>query len=226
MILSSFKTYVKYDFKRTDKDTELVQAYNDAIIQVSNQIPHGAYKYQSYIPVVAQQEDYPIDDQCIHIIHPLRYLEGSASGDSGYTMEHIDKKEYDSREPNPNRTSPDNTNSPTAYTIFSRSVLVTPIPSATDVTDGGLIEMNWTKLPTDQSADSDTPPLGGEWREILKNMTLSRLYAGIGLFDEAQQWKATYEDQYGTPIGQYKRLIEIETVREEELIGRVQYNDL
>ena len=37
MELSDFKTYVKYDFKRTDKDTELVQAYNDMIIWVAMQ---------------------------------------------------------------------------------------------------------------------------------------------------------------------------------------------
>jgi len=221
MQLSLFKTYVKQDFKRTDKDTELVQAYNDSIVFIAVLMPHGGYKYQSYLPSVASQPDYPLPTDMIHLIHPVRLLEGSGTNDSGYPMDHITKQEYDEYEINPNRASP-STGKPVRYCIFSRSILPSPIPDLSTY----LFEIDWSKRPVALSGDSDLHSLGSEYDEILKCMTLARLNAGLELFQEAAFWASLYQDQEGNPAGMLKRLLDIERDRESKAIGQVQNNDL
>lgn len=220
MQLSNFKTYVLQDFKRTDKDTELIQAYNDSIIYIATFMPHGGYKYQSYVPTVIGQPDYVLPSDMIHLIHPVRLLEGSGSNDSGYPMDFISKEEYDLLEPNPYRTNP-STGKPDKYCIFSRTILPTPIPDKIY-----LMEINWTKRPVAQSGLTDTPSLGSEWDEILKWMVLARLNAGIELFQESQFWESKYQDPYGTPIGMLRKLLDIERDRESKSIGQVSNNNL
>lgn len=221
MQLSSFKTYVKRDFKRTDKDTEIVQAYNDMIIWVAQHLPQGNYKFQSYISTLVRQEDYPLPTTLIHLLHPIRLLEGSGTNDSGYPLEHITKQKYDIREPNPNRTTP-STGKPTAYTIFSRQILLTPIPDVSTY----LLEINWSKRATTLSADSDTSDLGSEWDEVFKWGTLERVYAGIGLIEEANYWGGLYRDQLSNPVGHCKRLMDAERDKELSAIGQVKFNKL
>ena len=219
---SSFKTYVKLDLKRTDKDTEITQAYNDSIIAVAVKMPHGAYKYTSYIATVNGQPDYPLPTTIIHLIHPIRLTEGNSASDSGWPLEHISKKEYDVLEPNPFRTSPDSKADPSKYTIHSGMILPYPIPD--DATH--LLEIDWTKVPTDQSGASDTPALPDYWREVLKQMTLSRVFQGLGLFQEAQYWRAMYEDGEGNPVGLYRDLLNVEKDKEGRIIGQVKNNSL
>jgi len=221
MTLTNFTTYVKQTFKRTDKDTELTQAYNDSIIAVASHIPHGDYKYQSYVNLVVRQEDYALPTTIMHLFHPIRLLDGTTTTDSGYDLKHITKEEYDLREPNPNRTDP-STGSPSAYCIFSGSVLLTPIPD--DATN--LIEINWTKVPTDQSAGADTPALPDYWREVLKQMTLKRLYELIDLYEEASYWKSQYEDGAGNPVGLYRQFLDIEIDKESNRVKTVLNNQL
>lgn len=222
MNLANFRTYVGYDFKRTDKTTELTQAYNDAIIAVAVKMPHGVYKYTSYVPTVDGQPDYPLPATIMYLIHPIKLLEGTGSSDSGWQLEHITKEEYDELEPNPFRTSPDSKADPAKYTIFSGVILPWPIPD--DATH--LLEIDWTKIPTDQSGVTDTPALPDYWREVLKQMTLSRVFQGLGLYQEAQYWRAMYEDGAGNPIGLYADFLNIEKDKEGRMIGQVKANSL
>lgn len=222
MTLTLFKAYVKRDFKRTDKDTELVDAYNNMIIWVAAQMPHSNYKFQSYISTVIGQEDYPLPSNLMHLIHPVRLLEGTGSSDYGYPMEHVSKEAYDAQYPNPNRTSPTDKGKPTIYTIFGRSILTGPLPDSASY----LLEINWGKRPTALSADADVSELGSEWDEVLKLGTLERLYAGMGMVEEAAYNASLYRDAMGTPIGLAKTLFDAERSRESHAIGQVQNNDL
>jgi len=226
MQLSSFLTYVKYDFKRSDKDSEITQAYNDSILAVAIKMPHNGYKYQSYIALVANQEDYPLPSNIIHIIHPIRLLEGSTTNDSGKPLEKITKQEYDEKYINPNRSSP-STGEPDDYCIYAGSFLVGPIPGSTEVTNGNLLETDWTKQPTDQSADSDTPGLEDSWREVLKWMTLARVNAGVGLYEEAKHWESLYQDSLTKePIGLFRDLLNVEKDKEGESIATITPNTI
>lgn len=222
MQLSDFLTYCRRDFKRTDKNTELTQAYNDMIFWVAALLPFGNYKFQSYISTVNAQEDYPLPSNLIHLIHPVRFLEGSGTNDHGWPLEHLTKEEYDLRFPNPNRTSPTDKGKPTVYTIFSRSILVGPLPDSANY----LLEINWGKRATVLSADSDTPSIGSEWDEIFKYGTLERVHAGMGMTQEADYWASLYRDREGNPVGMCKRLYDAERDREGSAIGQVKFNPL
>jgi hypothetical protein len=222
MQLSDFKTYVKQDFKRTDKDTELIRARNDSILYIAVLLPpHAGYKYQSYVPTVTGQTNYPLPSDLIHLIHPVRLLKGSGTNDSAYPLDHLTKQEYDDYESNPNRTSP-STGQPMRYCVFSRAILPSPIPDK----DTYFFEIDWSKRPVDQTADASLHSLGSEWDEVLKWMVLARLNAGIELFQEMQVWESKYQDSDGNPIGMLKRLLDIEREREYKAIGQVRPNDL
>ena len=224
MQLSDFLTYVKYDLKRTDKDTEITRAYNDMLMWVALQMPHGGYKFQSYINTVEGTEDYPLPGNIIHLIHPIKILDGSASSDSGYPLEHISKAEYDRIEPNPNRTSPQKSK-PWAYTIYSNSILLTGIPDKSTY----LIEINWSRRVTFMSATTDMPSLGSEWDEVLKWGTLERVFAGLGQYDESAIWGSKYHMMIGVddaPVGLCRKLFDIENDKEGFPIGQVCNNAL
>ena len=219
MQLSDFKTYVKQDWKRTDKDTELVQAYNDMINWVAMMMPHSGYKFQSYINLVSGTEEYPIPSTLTYLIHPIKFIIGTGASDSGYKLKMLTKEEYDRHEPNPNRSSP-HTGRPWAYTVFGRCILITPPADSSD----SLLEIDWTKKTTDQSADSDTPSLGEEWDEVLKQGTLERLYSGIGMTDEARFWGEKYhvvDRSNDIPVGLAAKLFDAEKDLEGEQIGYV-----
>lgn len=219
--ISALKTYIKRDFKRTDKDTEIVQAINDAFLWIATIIPHGNYKYQSWIYTAVGREDYSLPSNLIHLIHPVKFLEGSAASDSGYPLERITKEEYDILEPNPNRTNP-STGKPIQYTVYSRSILVTPLPDSANY----LLEIMWSKRPVSLSADADTPELGAEWDEVIKQIALDKLYAGMGMLQESSYWASLYRDPLWNPIGLLLNLINAERDREIPAVGEVRFNSL
>ncbi len=225
MQLSDFKTYVKYDFKRTDKDTELVQAYNDMLNWLACQMPHSGYKYQSYISTSVNVEDYGVPATLIHILHPVKLIVGTGASDTGYPLIHVSKEEYNRLYPNPN-ASGQSKGRPVHYTIFDRCILVGPTPDVATY----ILEIDWSKRRTSMSADEDLPAIGSEWDEVLKNGTLERLYAGIGMLEESAFWGGKYHaittEGDDVPVGLCRKLLEIEKNREGTQIGQVANNDL
>ena len=225
MNVINFLAYIKRDFKRTDKDTEILQAYNDSILDVSTRIPHNGYKYQSWLPLIERQEDYPYPGATMHLLHPLRLLEGNGANDTGWPLNLISKAEYDIRYPNPNRTDSVDTGIPKDYCCYGGGFLVGPVPDS--VAGGGyILETSWCKIPVDLSGDSDIPALEDSWREVLKWMTLERLYSGMEIFQTAAFYKAKYEDSVGEPIGLLRRLINIEDSKETVVIEKMDVNTL
>ena len=224
MQLSEFKTYVKQDFKRVDKDTEIVQAWNDMVMWVALQMPHGGYKFQSYVQTIAGTEDYAIPCNLIHFIHPAKLIIGSGSSDGGYPLDFIPKKEYDIIEANPNRSAPAR-GRPSRYTIFSRSMLLTPVPDVSTY----IVEINWSKRPVAMTEDEQHSELHAEWDEVLKQGVLERLYAAIGLFEESAHWGSKYHILGAggdMPVGICAHLLNIEKDREETSVNTMRFNDL
>ena len=225
MQLSDFKTYVKYTFKRTDKDTELVQFYNDMINWVACQMPHSGYKFDSYINTTVGVEDYGIPATLIHILHPVKLILGTGSTDSGYLLDHISKEQYDGEFPNPNASGQPR-GRPSKYTLYDRCLRLGPAPDLSTY----IIEINWSKRRTAMSAAADLPGLGSEWDEVFMQGTLERLYASIGMVDESAYWGSKYHAVTSAgddlPVGLCRKLLEIEQDREGYPIGQVVNNDL
>lgn len=214
---SEFLTYVKLDFKRDDKDTEIIQAYNDTIKHLGNLEGVEGLKFQSWIYTVADQEDYPLPSRNCHIFHPIRCIKG-ISDSSGYPMNKMSKEDFSERYPNPNAadTSSIPKSQPVDYTIYSNQLSVGPLPDLATY----ILEIDWAKIPTSQDADSDTQELGEEWEEVIKWGTLARLYEGMGLTAEADRfWTLYTQDDLGYPalIKKYQD--------KEESMGKVEYRD-
>jgi hypothetical protein len=225
MNVSEFLTYVKFDYKREDKDTEIIQSINDAITYISLLMPLGNYKYQSYVSLVLAQEDYPLPSDLMHLIHPVRFLEGVGTSDEGYPLSQLTKEEYDVMFPNPNRSSPDNLGTPKFYCSYARSILVGPLPEQSIITDGALLEINWTKKElTLDSIVNTTKSLGSEWDQVLKQIVLADMYDMIELYQEGAVWREKFEDSEGNPRGVLKRLLDREKEIEGRATGKVQNN--
>lgn len=218
---SELMAYVKQDFARENEDTRILQGINDMILYIAEKIPHSNYKYQSFVNTIVGLEDYPLPPNILHLIHPIRLLDGTGTNDSGRPLNHITKEEYDALEPNPNRVNPA-TGKPTRYTIYSRSILLTPIPDKTTY----LIEINWAKKPTALVNDSDLDSLGSEWDEVIKWGTLFRCFAGLGMYQEAEFWRSRYENANNDPVGNFKILLDSEREYEGSNIGVVKNNNL
>lgn len=182
-----FLTYVTNVFKRTDKNTEIYEALNETIKDIATREKFHEYSFQSYTACVAAQEDYPLPTTLLQIKHPIRLVEGTATGDSGWNLTKLSKEEYDFREPNPNRTGP-STGRPTAYCVYSNSILVTPIPD-----QAYLLEINWGNVPSSLASNDDSPAYLNIWDEVIKHGALFRMFSLVGAFTEANYWRALYE---------------------------------
>ena len=194
MTRTQMETYIKQTFKRTDKDTEIRQAIDDTLRDISTRHSFQVLMSQSYVPSVSGIEDYPLPSNLIHLHRPIRLLHGSATGDSGKNLTELTKTEYDLIEPNPNRTNP-TTGEPWGYTIWSNSILLTPIPDA----GAYLFEINWGKAITVPTAAGDTVgPFHVTWDETIKWGCLSRLYETVEMIDMADKFGAYYE--LGRPV--------------------------
>jgi len=208
-----FLSYITRTLKRTDKNTEIYESLNETIRDVSGRARFQEYQFQSYVACVSGQEDYPLPSTLLHIQHPVRLLDGSATNDNGNQLTHISKAEYDRREPNPNRTSP-SVGRPGAYTIYSNSILLTPIPD-----DTYLIEIDWGNVPTNLAADGESPSFNEMWDEVLKHGVLFRMFALLGMYEDAEYWRGHYE------LG-IKRMIDINSDKTGNWIGAVRNNSL
>lgn len=216
--LAQFLTYVKLDFKRDDKDTEITQAYNDTIRHLSGLKGLEGRKFTSYITTTVGQEDYALPEGAIHIFHPARFVEGVAI-ENGYTLNKLSREEWTAKYINPNNSTLANITKgmPTDYCIYEKAVHIGPLPDKATY----IIEIDWAKIATTQSANSDIQELGENWEEIIKWGTLFRVYAGMGFDDEATKWF----DLYGNEKVGYPYLIAQEKDRTEKM-GTIEFRDI
>jgi len=216
--LAQFLTYIKYDFKRDDKDTELVQAYNDTIRHLSSLKDLEGRRFTSYVTTTAGREDYVLPTSSSRLLHPIRILEGDQL-DNGYPLNHLSREEWTARYINPN--NPDTTkiskSMPIDYCVYENAIHLGPVPDLSTY----IIEIDWARISTVQSADSDLQELGEEWEEIIKWGTLFRVYAGMGIDDEAAKWKLLYQD---SELG-YPNLMNKQDDN-SGVMGKVKFNDL
>jgi len=214
MTVVNFLAYVKRVLKRTDKDVEILEAENETLSDIASRHDFEAYMFQSWVPCVVKQEDYPLPTDLLHLQHPIRLLEGTGTNDKGWNLKWLTKAEYDAKEPNPHRTSPSDSE-PSCYTVYSDSILLYPIPDSTDY----LIEINWGKVPTTLSGDSDTSSFKAVWDEVVKHGTLFRMFASLELYQEAEYWRALYEQGIA-------KMIDRDMDKKRSHIGKVNTNTL
>ena len=188
--LAQLRTMVKETFKRTDKDTEIDRAINDAYDEMVAAIYPRKSQDQIYKPLIIGREEYPLPDTILRVTHPIRLINTAAndSSSSSYPMDFISKDEYDLWEPNPNASTVSDKGPPKKYTIWKNSVLVRPKPDLSTY----YIEANVGGVVTRLVEASDATIFVATWDETQKAGTLSRLYLGIQLSGEADLWQQIY----------------------------------
>lgn len=178
-------------FKRTDKQTELEEAINEAYLEMVACIDPRKQKDQIYKTLVAGREEYPIPDTILRINHPIRLIEGTTNNAStSHPLVFLTKEEYDRNEPNPNAVTIVG-GRPWGYCIWKNSILLTDIPDSVS----RKIEINIGGEATKMSALSDATIFTPTWDETIKAGALARLYAGIERTDLAGEWQKVY--RYG-----------------------------
>jgi len=212
---SQFLTYVKLDFKRDDKDTEILSAYNDTIRHLGSLEALEAVKLTSWIPTEIGQYDYPLPSTLCHLLHPVKFIE-SFTEESGYALNKMSKTEFDINYPNPLATDVSKSR-PKDYCVHGNSIQVGDPPDKATY----ILEINWARFTTDQVADADVHEFGSNWEEVLKWGTLARLYEGMGQTAESDRYWALYtSDKLGYPI-----FLALDTSKHERM-GLVENNDL
>jgi len=220
---SQFLTYVKNDFKRDDKDTEIAQAYNDTIRHLSGMKALEGLVFTSYTYTVIGQEDYPLPTAGntalrVHVLHPVRIIE-STTLENGYELNKRSREEWTKMFKNPNNwdVTKISKSMPTDYCVFSNAIHLGPVPDKNTY----VIETDWAKLSTTQVYASDLQELGEAWEEVIKWGTLFRLYTAVGLDSEAGKYAVLYKD----PDFGYPYLVRQEGDRTNKM-GTVQNKDL
>jgi len=214
--LTQFLTYIRYDFKRDDKDPEITQAYNDTIRHLSGYKALEGRKFTSYINTTVGREDYVLPSTLSHILHPVRIIE-STTEDNGYPLNKLSRAEWTDRYINPNIATVLSKSMPVDYCIYQNSIQVGPIPDKATY----VLEIDWARARTVAAIDSDLQELGEDWEEVIKWGTLFRLYAGMGMDDEAGKWKILYQD----PELGYPYLMKKEDDNTQAM-GKTVYRDL
>ena len=187
--LADFRTMVLEVFKRDDKATELDRSINETYREMIAAVHPRKLKDQIYKICIIRREEYPLAENVLRILHPIRLIDMSSdvnNSSSHGPLEFIDKVEYDRREPNPNAATI-TPGRPTAYTIWKNSILLTPIPDK-----AYKMEVNIGGVGDALVAASDTSIFLPTWDETIKAGTLARLYLGIGLKEEADVWQSVY----------------------------------
>lgn len=207
---AQLETRIIETFKRDDKTTELRRAINDTLYEMAGCIQNRKTTDQRWMPLVIGEEAYAVPSDILRVNHPIRLIDtqGSSSDSTSYNMDFINKDEYDALCPYPNSATTD-TGKPYKYAIWKNCILVYPIPDKVY-----RIEINLGAEIVVLNADADTSIFQDRWDETIATGALSRLFAGIQLYDEAKYWREIYINGQiageGTFSGGLKLLRELE----------------
>ena len=193
---SELVDYVKEEFKRDDKDDVIETSINETLEWMSQNHGFNELQAECYVPTVVGQEDYKLADDMLEIHHPIKILEDIGDGrNSSYQMWHWTKEEYDRHQPNPNTSQTPSKAKPYAYCIWRGAILVHPIPDKATYKLEVPHQKNLTRL----VADVDEHPFNPTWEELIKEGTLQRLKAKLGLLDEAHEHALNFLYGYYNP---------------------------
>jgi len=182
---------VKQIYKRDDADTlQTSVAINDTYKAMLAVLGHHKLQDRAYKNIVKGQYEVSLPDGFLRIHHPIKLIDpdGGSQATSSYPLRFMTKQEYDYWEPSPDLWAMDNsTGIPWGYCIWKNSIYITSIPDR-DYT----LEMMIGGDPVDLLTDSDESILSSTWDETIMAGALSRLYAAVKLYTDADYWRKVY----------------------------------
>lgn len=178
-----FLAYVKRDFKRDDKDTELYEAATDTIQDFRNRFSFEDDKEDSSpTDVITVLGDYRIDldSDFGMLVSDVRVIDGNQS----WPLIPLDKAEYDLLYPNQDATNAPQ-QKPIHFIIFNNKIYLGPVPGSTSYT----YKLSFSKGDvTAIGSGTSSVPFSSRYREALKCGTMMRAHRGLQDFMTAGVW--------------------------------------
>jgi hypothetical protein len=176
-------------YKRNDSDTTPPKtAINETYRAMLSVIGHHKLQDREYKDIIAGQFEISLPLGLLRINHPIKLIDPTAGseGANSYPLRFITKGEYDQIEPYPDAASPSE-GVPWGYTLWKNSIYLTSVPDR-----AYLLEMNVGGEPVDLLVDSDASILSNVWDETIMAGALSRLFASVKLYTDADYWRKVY----------------------------------
>ncbi len=185
----SLLDYIIRTFKRTDKNTEILEAINDTISDMRIRFSLDETKDEAYSTGISVLGSYRIDlpDDFEHMVTDVKILDG----DQSYVLKKLSKQEFDDMYPNPNDTNVQKFK-PVHYTIFSNAILLGPVPDKTSYQ----YEFSYSTIyDTPITVSTSDVPFSDMYREALKYGVLFRINVALENDDAAAKWRTFYEEE-------------------------------
>lgn len=189
---TEFLAYIKRQFKRTDKDTEIYDAATDTVIDMRLRMYSEKYKVRSASTSLSTVGDYAmaVPDDFGHIIGQISFKDDT--DEQTYPpLKKISVEDFD-------RLYPDrmldiaerNTGVPKHFCVYGEVIYVGPCIDKTTYK----FYINYTEEDMeDIDGSTTTVPFTDQYREAVKAGTLMRIYRDLEVYAEADVWERIYE---------------------------------
>lgn len=194
---ASFLTYVKRQFKRTDKDTELYECITDTIIDMRLRMVAEDYSIVSTtlsadpsLAIGTYMLTLPTDFGHLAVDNVL--IRDTASDDTYNPLDKISKAEYDrTYAENYSSTAGDRlTGVPSCFALYGGKLYLGPSLDHANYE----FKINYTTSGlTDITAGTTEVPFSTKYRRVLRDGALAGIYKMMENFDESSVWEAEYE---------------------------------
>lgn len=191
---SEFLSYVKQKFKRTDKDTEIYTATADTIMDIRSRFESDEHMtISSVLSGISAAGDFTLTTPSDfgHLVGDIQILD--TDSDTGYLpLNKITKEQYDIKYSQNQASTAANrhTGVPLDYAYYSGTFYLGPAVDGTNYQ----FKINYTTEDTPTITSSTDPvPFTDQFREVVREGTLFRMYSEMELYQEASVHEERFE---------------------------------
>lgn len=195
---SDFYDYLlRLGFKRTDKATEVYEAITDAIQIMRRRFSFDEAKTEK----TSTDTITTLGDFKVSIESDLGLLRGVVLEDGTTAVPLIQrtKEQYDDLYPDANVTA--DRGYPKHYCVFAGSVYIGPIPDAVTYA----YRLSYSMRAGTVTSSTTGVPFTNVYRDILANLTLSRLWAALEEYDKAGYHESEYEREMDEALSRERK---------------------
>lgn len=183
---SDWRDYVlRGGFKRTDKDTELYEETTDAIQEMRRRFGFAEAEVEkTTTDTISVLGDYSLSlESDFGLLMGVRVIDGQ----NGTPL--IPKNKHDFDQLYPDITVTHDYGYPKHFCVFGGAILIGPIPDRTDF----VYEIAYSQRAGTITSSTSSVPFTREYRDVLRDLTLAKLYKLLDEFDKAQFFRAEYD---------------------------------
>jgi hypothetical protein len=194
---SELLTYVKRQFKRTDKDSELYECMTDTIVDMRLRMVSDDY---AIISTTLAADPSAVDGAYMltlptdfgHLTVDNVLVRDTASDQDYDPLNKISKSEYDQQYAQVylSDVGKRNTGVPCDFALYGGKLYIGPAMDSANWE----FKINYTTSGlTEVTSSTDPVPFATKYREVMRDGVLARMYKILENFDEASVWQNAYE---------------------------------